>query len=318
MTLSPRTNPGHGSGPARYPGSFLLAFREAVAELKWQVCRWRGNAVECLDAEGHEQLVGLENLFRRARRAERDEWPALITEFLHHASVLEKPEDLPTELGPVAEQLLLRLGPPFPRNANEAALWTQPITGTKLVINLVVDYPNRMIYVTDQLMAGSGRPGSEWLDQALQNLRKRTPTDAFEVIEEESGLLTCITGDAYDSSRALLLDALLPEHKDDGFFVGVPCRDQLLVLPVNSAALAFVHLLKFLLEKNYKSMPYPISDEVFWVRGGTWLPFRIDCEGNKVTIEPPEEFNEVLERLTASEELTEEDEAGEDPEEAAE
>ncbi len=115
-------------------------------------------------------------------------------------------------------------------------------------------------------------------------------------------MITCLTGDAYDSSRAMLLDSAFPDHKADGFFVGLPCRDQLLVLPVTASALAFVHLLKFLIDKNYKSMPYPISQHVYWVRAGIWRRFAIECEGDKVTIQPPEEFHEVLERLAPDEE----------------
>jgi hypothetical protein len=314
MALSPRTNPGHGSGTPRYPGTFLLAFREAVAELKWTVRRWRGAAVDCLDAQGKEHVVGLENLFRRARRNPREEWPALITEFLNHAIVSDRPEDLPADLDAVAENLLLRVGQPFTRDPGQAPLWTHTLEGTDLVVNLVVDYPNRMVYVTDDLVSASGKPGSDWLARAMENLHERTPMDAFEVIEKESGLVTCLTGDAYDSSRALLLDDVLPDHAADGFFVGVPCRDQLLVLPVTGPALAFVHLLKFLIEKNFKNMPYPISNQVYWVRSGAWRRFPISCEGDKVTIQPPEDFNEVLERLAPDEEISEDDgEVGEGP-----
>src|SRR5207249_9335425 len=77
-----RSDPGYGSGPQRYPGSFLLAFREAVAALDWKVVRWLGGAVECSDAGGREHVVGLENLYRRARREERASWPELIATFL--------------------------------------------------------------------------------------------------------------------------------------------------------------------------------------------------------------------------------------------
>lgn len=302
MGISPRTNPGHGSGTPRYPGSFLLAFREAIAGLNWTVQRWRGIAVDCLDAQGREQVVGLENLYRRARRQPREEWLTLVTEFLNHATISDRPEDLPEDLASVADHLLLRLGAPFSRDANQAPLWTFPLNGTDLVINLVIDYPNRMVYVTEELVSKSGQAGNEWLDLAVDNLRKRTGTDAFEVIEQESGLITCLTGDAYDSSRAVLLESMFPDHAADGFFVGLPCRDQLLVLPVTGPALAFVHLLKFLIDKNYRTMPYPISNQVFWLRGKTWRRFPIEHEGEKVTIQPPEEFNEVLDRLTPDDE----------------
>ena len=316
--LSPRTNPGNGSGPARYPGTFLLALRQALGGLNMEIRRWLGDAVECADAEGKTQVVGLENLFRRARRTPRDEWPKLIAEFLNHAILADDGDDLPTDLNEVADKLLVRLGTPFPRGSHEVPLWCQKVVDTELVVNLVVDYPSRMIYVTEEMVAGSGKSGEAWLDLALENLVQRTPPQALEVIDAESGLLTCITGDAYDSSRALLLDRLLADRAADGFFVGLPCRDQLLVLPVTAPSLVFVHLLKVLLDKNYKNLPYPISAQVFWVRCGVWHPFPIEVTGNKVSITPPAEFHEVLDRLAPTEEgEDDEDEESEDQAEEA-
>ena len=74
MPSHSRSDPGHGSGPPKYPGTFLLAFREAVAARGWRIDRWLGAAVACVDGEGHEHLVGLENLYRRARREDRQQF----------------------------------------------------------------------------------------------------------------------------------------------------------------------------------------------------------------------------------------------------
>jgi hypothetical protein len=41
---------------------------------------------------------------------------------------------------------------------------------------------------------------------------------------------------------------------------------------------------------------------VFWVRGGQWLLFPVEVQGERVILHPPPEFREVYERL-----------AGEDP-----
>jgi hypothetical protein len=296
-----RSDPGHGSGPARYPGTFLLAFREAARELKWEVRRWLGAAVECADAEGREHQVGLENLYRRARRVDRAEWPALIVDFLRTAGSIQEDDGLPTDLAAVAEQLLVRLGQPPRSLPDDAKVWTQMLDATGLCLNLVVDYPNRMFYVTEKLVSESGRPGSAWLEQALANLRARTPEDCFEVVFEESGMLSCNVSDAYDSSRALLLHMLMPDTPADGCFVALPGRDHLLVQPVTLDGLTNVHLLKVLADKNYRSTPYPISDQVFWVRDGVWRVFPIEIQGEKVTVQPPEEFVEILRRLVPDE-----------------
>ena len=135
----------------------MLAFREALAKLDWKVRRYLGNRVECADAKGGEQVVGLENLFRRARAVSREEWPELIAEFLRQVNVTGQADDLPTDLTLVADQLMVRLGKPINSLPEEARVWAQPLEGTDLVINLVIDYPSRMIYVTDKLIEDSPR-----------------------------------------------------------------------------------------------------------------------------------------------------------------
>ncbi len=108
----------------------------------------------------------------------------------------------------------------------------------------------------------------------------------------------CGVADAYDSSRALLLDALVPESRGEGYLFIVPGRDELLVLPVTPQSIPHIHLLKVLAEKNHKSAPYPISEEVYWSHAGVWHHFPIDIRTEEVTVEPPQAFVEVLSRLT--------------------
>jgi hypothetical protein len=294
MARQSRSHPGQGSAPSPYPGTFLLAFREAAGAMKWQVRRWLGHAVQCLDENGREQVVGLENLFRRIRPEVRDRWPALIAEFLSTVSAAETETLLPSDLASAAEQLLVRLGPPFHPEPTDAKIWSRAIANTGLGINLVVDHPSRMCYVTEKLVNDSGRTAEDWLEVALENLYARTPADSIQVLDEESGVRMCTVGDAYDSSRVLLLDRLVPESSANGFFVAVPSRDQLFILPVTREGMKSVHLVKIVAEKNYRGAPYPISAELFWIRHGAWHPFGVQVRGREATVSPPPEFNEVL------------------------
>ncbi len=309
MARQNRSDPGQGSGPQRYPGTFLLAFREAAAGLNWTVSRWLAGAVECVDPEGREHVIGLENLYRRARRAERATWPALITEFLNLVDP-EQYDNLPTNLADVADRLRLRLGRPL-GHSDGPEVWAQPLPGTPLVLNLVVDYPQSMFYVTMAMVQESGHPCEEWLELALANLQAQTPEECFQILHDESGLRQCTVGDAYDSSRALLLDSLLPETSAEGHFIAIPGRDELLVLPVTGPALGFVPLLKSVAEQSFRTAPYAISDEVFWIRAGQWHLFPIELQGDRVTAQPPQEFLEILERL-APDDTEDTDEPAED------
>lgn len=296
MPSSNRSNPGVGSRPPKYPGTFLLALREAAAGMNWQVGRWKGLLVECTDQDGRTHTVGLDNLYRRARQTPREQWPALIADFLKIIATADNGEGMPTDLTAVADQLLVRLGP-VKLGADADPVWAQPLGDTGLSLNLVIDFPNRMCYVTEQLVADSGKPGEEWLRRARENLLARTPADSLPVVHEETGIRLCGVADAYDSSRALLLDELLPEGSEYGYFVAVPGRDMLVVMEVSKDALNFVHLLKGFAEKHHQSAPYPLSADVYWVRAGAWHRFPVQVQGEAINVHPPEEFVPILEEL---------------------
>jgi len=296
-----RSDPGFGSGPPKYPGTFLLAFREAAASVNLQIRRWLGHSVACIDAEGREQTVGLENLYRRARQVDRAEWPELIAGFLKSVDLDKIQGQLGAELETMADQVLVRLGKGV---AEEMGAWQQPVNGTDLAINLVVDYPNRMVYVTKEQVEKSGKPGEHWLQRAVANLLDRTPEECLEIIDEESGILLGHAGDAYDASRALLLEEFLPEAKENGYFVGLPSRDQLFVLPVARQAVVFLYLMKGIVDKEFKTAPYPISSELYWVRGGSWhlFPVEVDLVNKRLSLTPPEDLVPILDGFLAEEE----------------
>ncbi len=305
-----RSNPGHGFGGPRYPGTFLLALREAFVQLNWQPRRWLGDAVDCTDANGREQMLALENLYRRVRPVERTSWPEALAEFLAQIpdEALVSP---PASLAEVADRILVRLGPPFTTHDPAVDVRSQRIAGAHVVATLVIDYPNSMSYVTAPMIAESGQGGDYWFERALQNLRNSTPDGCLTEVHAESGLMQCEVGDAYDSSRALLLEHLLPGQTENGCFVAVPGRDHLLVLPVCAQALAFLPWLRSIAIRTHRNLPYPISAELFWVCRGSWHHFAIELQGEKALVNPPAEFLEVLHRIAPDLPEAEPDDAGE-------
>jgi hypothetical protein len=68
-------------------------------------------------------------------------------------------------------------------------------------------------------------------------------------------------------------------------------------MPVTGSALGYVPLLKSIAEHSYRTAPYAIADEVFWIRAGCWHRFPIELQGEKVTAEPPPEFLEILDSI---------------------
>jgi hypothetical protein len=288
-------------GPSPYPEEFLLAFDEAVRRLGWQVRRWEGGGVECLDETGKECTFGLANVYRLLRGVEESQWPAFLAGHLRRvrAALGEATED--GGLHELADRLMARIGPPFNLGAEGKGPWSQPLDDTGLVVNLVIDCTETMRYVTGEMVRESGRPGSAWLDIALENLRGRTSPDQLEMVEEV-GVLLCTTGDAYDAARALVVEYLLPEYAERGYLLSIPNRDRLLLLPVEAEALARLHILQFAARQSHAEAPYPISDEVFWVRDGVWRRFGIEFKDGTLSVTPPPEFAEVLEELLPDEE----------------
>jgi hypothetical protein len=288
-------NPGSGFGGARYPGTFMLALREAFASLNWQPIAWKGSSVECLDAQGQSQQVGLENMYRRLRREPRSRWPELLADLL--GSVPPDAGKPPGDLNDVADRLLVRLGPPISRNQTDIDIWNLPLVEDHLSASLVIDYPNSMSYVTEKMIADSTHDGKHWYECALANLQGKSDAGCMIVVHEESGLLQAQVGDAYDSSRALLLDELAPGHEENGFYVIAPCRDHLLVLPITAKTLPMAPWLRAIAAKTYREMAYPISPELFWVRRGEWHHFVIESDGEDLSVQPPAAFMEVVQRL---------------------
>src|SRR5262249_28278177 len=202
---------------------------------------------------------------------------------------------IPDDLTTVAGQLRPRLGKPFAREG-KAYPWGIPLPGTGLEINLVIDFPNTMAYVTDEMLKKTGKDGEDLLDLALANLRADTPADFFERVSEELDIYVGHTGDGYDAARALLIEDLLPESPA-GFWVTIPTREELAVWPVSFAALSKIHVIKLFAQDNFRDRAYPVTDDVFWLWQGTWYSFGIRVDEKNVTISPPEEFLAVLQDL---------------------
>jgi hypothetical protein len=289
-------DPGAGQ-PSGLPRGFRAAVTHALAGLGYRVAGWEADGVNVV-APGKEveQYIGLSNLYRRAKAAGRAEWPAMIREFLDHVTgALQSGPKIPDDITTVADQLRPRLGKPFGRRG-QVHPWGIPLPGTGLEINLVIDYPNTMAYVTDEMLEKTGKPGEDLLDLALANLRADTAAEFFERVSDELDIYVGHCGDGYDAARALLIEDLLPESPA-GFWVVIPSREELAVWPVSFDALSKIHVIKMFAADNFRDHAYPVTDDVFWLHDGAWYPFGIKLDENNVTVSPPEEFLRVLREL---------------------
>jgi hypothetical protein len=291
---------GPGTASA-FPPAFRSAVTLALTEHDYRVAHWEAEGVNVVPPDGGNspderlQYIGLANLLRRARGTDETEWPAMVREFVTHLrGALDAPK-VPDDLCTIAERLRPRLGRPFSREG-QAYPWGIALPGTGLEINLVIDYPHTMAYVTEEMLARTDKPGEDLLDIALANLRSNTGEDFFERVSDELDIYLGHTGDGYDAARALLIEDLLPESAA-GFWVAIPSREELAVWPVSFDALARIHVIKMFAQDNFRDHAYPVTDEVFWVWRGMWHTFGIRLEDDSVTISPPDEFVAALESL---------------------
>lgn len=307
-----QSDPGRSQG-ARYPGTFMLALREAIAALGWTAEAWKGGSVACVDGTGSAREIGLENLYRRLRREPREKWPELLADLL--GSVPAEVANPPDSLHDVADRIMVRLGPPVSRQGADLDMWSRPLVEDHISALLVIDYPTSMSYVTTKMVESSGQGGDYWYERGLANLHGKTAADCLAKVHDESGLLHPQAADAYDSSRALILDRLLPGHGENGFYVIVPSRDHCFILPVAAESLMLAPWLRNIAAKMCKEMPYPISPELFWVRAGDWHHFAIEQSGQEVHVRPPRAFAEVMRRLRPDMDLSEAEAADEEADE---
>jgi hypothetical protein len=297
-----RSHPDPNLDAAKIPGSFRTAFAAALADVGLTVKQWQGINVTCTDANGEERSLSLGNIYRRAQNADRADWPAIITEFVQSVTEATEQEVLPENLDDVADQVMVRVGQPFPKGMADDMPWHRQLGQTGLIVNMVIDHPKHMAYVTTSLVEKSRRGIDEWLESARSNLLAQTPAGYLESINDEVDIRIGCKGDAYDAARALILDELVPNMTKYGFFVAVPSRDLLVVQPVTAKALIHVHALKRFAADHYEKQPYPISDEVYWIRRGEWVRFPIEITKDSIRVMPPDEFvEEVMNRMSPEE-----------------
>jgi hypothetical protein len=276
------------------PQWLLDTFALAAQRLGWQYNGVNNDGMAVLvDDKGHEAKYGLQNIERRLAPLPEGE---RVDRLLHHLRQLTSVHPT-SDLAAARERLLVRLRPAFEEGDEIGRhVWNQPLGDTGLTQVLVIDHPDAMNYVTNDMLTDSGRTGEQWLDFALENLQAISERENWLALEDAPGLYLCNHGDAYDAARALLLDWIFPEPAGRGFLVGVPSRDRLLVYPVDGHALdrRFPDLLIATLGMH-QNEPYPISEGLFWVHQGQWEAIGYDYQEGQLSVALPPGLIDLLE-----------------------
>jgi uncharacterized protein YtpQ (UPF0354 family) len=135
------------------------------------------------------------------------------------------------------------------------------------VIVFVIDLPNMTVSVTTEQMLKWGSSPEELERLARENLLEYTPSLEFRSMDSEEGGRAVLLAmqDGYDASRLLvkgIYESLAPRLGGD-FYVAAPSRDMFMALTRDPGP--FVERVQERVENDYRRLPYPITDRLFYV-----------------------------------------------------
>ena len=264
-----RSDPGFGSGPQRVSGHLPARLPRGGRGLDWKITRWLGSGHRVRGRRGP-----------RARRRPGKPLPPgpprgplclarLIASFL---DLIDARTPARNRRRPVGGRRRCCCAGPAARARGPTARglgaghWRATALGVNLVVGLPAEHvlrdgaDGRGAGPVRRRVAGAGRSA---------NLQAQTPADCLQVIHEESGLRQCPS--ATPTTRAGAA-ARRPAPRDArrGLSRGHAGPRRTARLPVTGRAVGYVPLLKSVAEQSFRTAPYAISDEVFWVDEGQW------------------------------------------------
>jgi uncharacterized protein YtpQ (UPF0354 family) len=210
--------------------------------------------------------LDLENLFRMVTQ-DPDRGVEIVEQYLDHLFAGEAVSASAMPLEMARQRIMPRIQPEsiFQRLSREQVAHIPWVNDTVLVF--VIDLPHVTVSVTTEQMVRWGVAVDDLEDIARQNLAEFTPKLPFRLIEHDSGGKAAIIAeqDGYDAARLLLggLYKSLAPHLGGDFLVATPARDVLVAVSCNPEEM--VKKVHEKVAKDYRRMPYPITDRWFYV-----------------------------------------------------
>lgn len=210
--------------------------------------------------------LDLENLFRMVTQ-DPDRGVEIVEQYLDHLFAGEAVSASAMPLEMARQRIMPRIQPEsiFQRLSREQVAHIPWVNDTVLVF--VIDLPHVTVSVTTEQMVRWGVAVDDLEDIARQNLAEFTPKLPFRLIEHDSGGKAAIIAeqDGYDAARLLLggLYKSLAPHLGGDFLVATPARDVLVAVSCDPEEM--VKKVHEKVAKDYRRMPYPITDRWFYV-----------------------------------------------------
>jgi uncharacterized protein YtpQ (UPF0354 family) len=231
--------------------------------------QWPDRTVEVagpMDLVVEGRHLGLENLWRLASRD-----PACGADIVrHYFEKLLEGDALGNAAMPfslVRSRIMPRIQPvSIFRQLDREQVAHVPFVNDTIIV-FVVDMPEVTVSVTVEQMVRWGVQCEDLEALARENLARYQPDLKVKLVESETGGRAAIMSvlDGYDAAR-LLLDTLhrtlAPQMKGD-FYVATPARDMFVAISCDPPE--FVDKVQQRVMRDFKRLPYPITDALFIV-----------------------------------------------------
>ncbi|HVU63131.1 MAG TPA: DUF1444 family protein [Phycisphaerales bacterium] len=243
------------------------AFAESVASMLRRL-----QPEHSIQLAGPKELVvdgrrlDLENLSRLVNR-DPDRGVEIVEHYLEHLFSTESMVLSSATFEFAKPRLMPRIQPEtiFNHLTREQVAHVPFVNGT--VIVFVLDLPHMTVSVTTEQMIKWGITADDLEDIARKNLDRYVPELSVQLVESREGGKAAIVSeqDGYDAARLLLssLHRRLAPQLGGDFYVATPARDMFIAMTGDPQP--FVQRLVNRVQQDYKRLPYPITDSLFFV-----------------------------------------------------
>lgn len=259
--------------------------------------------VVALDVPGEGRIrAGLLNIAQLYHSAEAEERRGMVAS--HFRTLLdgkrsEQLEQLEDNFEIARTFLKVRIQPDdyLPPELADKLVWWPYSDGLCKV--LVFDFPDSTATVKLEVTRKWNVSPQDLLETAIANVKRESVLKGESVEVRNGAFVEAFLGDSFfTTSHVLFLEHYLPPGNRAGAIVGLPHRHAMLLHPICDANA--VHALLGMIPMTrgmFEEGPGSISPSVYWWRDGNLrvIPSRI--EKKSVTVEPPEEFIDLLDSL---------------------
>ena len=210
--------------------------------------------------------LGLENLYRMVQY-EPDRGVEIVESYLERLVGGEHLAAMSLPLEVAKPRIMPRIQPEsvFEHLEREHVAHLPFVNGT--VIVFVLDMPHMTVSLTVEQLVRWGVTPDDLEFIARDNLSSYAPDLEMQIVDSSEGGRAAILSrqDGYDAARVLLdrLHSRLAPELNGDFYVALPARDMFLAISAEPSE--FVDRIKARVQRDYRRMPYPITDRFFLV-----------------------------------------------------